>query len=230
MRLLRVSGRIWHDDEQHIVQMVEQIVELSPNTLHAYIKKAAPDVVGRTMSAVASNQSAETKKHASKLGNRIKGITGASGRLSDKANQYEEVDQIDELSKKTLGSYIKKSSERAVSKSNHAGEIEGRGDSNITPAARSTLNKLNRKTVNGLTGISRATNRLTKEDLDEAFKVGAMKLKDGSSVTLTKDCVESLNSLFNQLNPANKAKMEERLMSSPKGYSEILNFAENING
>ena len=28
MCLLRVSGRIWHDDEQQITQMVAQIVEL----------------------------------------------------------------------------------------------------------------------------------------------------------------------------------------------------------
>ena len=372
---------------------VEQIDELSPDTLHAYIKKAVPDVVGRTMSAVASNQSAETKKHASKLGKRISGITSASGRLADKANayQYEEVQQMDEISKKTLGSYVKKASTdqylkgqavqyhtnrantaqgadaaftkatrkkhndaagealrkasnrdtgigrainrltkeevqqmdeistglarsyirkaaednadrkekvmkpfplkdmeknvamhqkfkkreagietagkkvysiggkakvstteeagqideiskktlgsyinkasmRVADKANHAGEIEGRGDSNITPAARSTLTKLNRKTANSLTGISRATSRLTKEDLDEAFKAGQMKLKDGSSVTVSKDCAESLNSLFTQLSPANKSKMEERLMSSPKGYNEILSFAENING
>ena len=57
-----------------------------------------------------------------------------------------------------------------------------------------------------------------------------MKLNDGSSVTLTRESAESLNSLFTQLNPANKSKMEERLMSSPKGYNEILSFAENING
>ena len=363
---------------------VEQIDELSPSTLHSYIKKATPDIVGRTMSAVSPNQSAETKKHASKLGKRISGITSASGRLSDKANAYqyeevelvnmkeaseihdkvhdisslqkhfdgrvaydaashspammvrkandgkkyhlintgkgyhaklaeeveqideigdtpagrkalkaviarapekaansrlrsdvlgrrqfdpdvssahseryghaadkhyrkyqlavkgaaravdrltkEEVEQIDELSPKTLGSYIKKSSMRVASKSNHAGEIEGRGDSNISSAARSTLKKLNRKTVNSLVGIDRATNRITKEDLDEAFKAGQMKLKDGSSVTVSKDCAESLNSLFTQLSPANKTKMEERLMSSPKGYNEILSFAENIDG
>jgi hypothetical protein len=76
--------------------------------------------------------------------------------------------------------------------------------------------------------INKAVDRLTKEDLDEAFKVGQMKLKDGSSVTVSKDCAESLNSLFTQLSPANKAKMEERLMSSSKGYNEILSFAENI--
>jgi hypothetical protein len=65
----------------------EQLDELSPNTLHSYIKKATPDVAARTISAVSPNQSAQTKKHASKLGKRVAGITSASGRLADKANQ-----------------------------------------------------------------------------------------------------------------------------------------------
>jgi hypothetical protein len=68
------------------MESVEQLDELSPNKLHAYIKKATPDVVSRAVSAVAPNQSAETKKHASKLGKRMQGITSASGRLADKAN------------------------------------------------------------------------------------------------------------------------------------------------
>jgi hypothetical protein len=67
----------------------EQLDELSPNTLHSYIKKATPDVAARAISAVAPNQSAQTKKHASKLGKRIQGITSASGRLADKANMAE---------------------------------------------------------------------------------------------------------------------------------------------
>lgn len=65
-------------------------------------------------------------------------------------------------------------------------------------------------------------------DLDEAFKVGAMKLKDGSSVSLTKESAEALNGLFNQLNSSNKSKMEERLMSGSNGFDEILAFAKEV--
>jgi len=202
----------------------EQVDEVSKALLGRYIKKAKTDVAGKAYQLGARDPLKPQASWSKTLG-REKQIDKAVDRLTK-----EEVDQLDELSPKTLGSYIKKASMRVASKSNHAGEIEGRGDSNITPAARSTLTKLNRKTVNSLTGISRATNRLTKEDLDEAFKAGAMTLKDGSSVTLTKESAESLNSLFTQLNPTNKSKMEERLMSSPKGYNEILSFAENING
>jgi hypothetical protein len=145
----------------YVREEAEQLDELSPNTLHSYIKKAAPDIVARTMSAVSSNQSAETKKHASKLGKRISGVTGASGRLADKANayKYEEVEMI-----------------------------------------------------------------------DEAVKVGAMKLHDGSSVNITRAMADTLNNVLEQLNPMNRVKMEQKLHASKKDFDEILKFAENVNG
>lgn len=95
---------------------VEQIDELAPNTLHRYIKKATGEVAARAISAVTPNQSPETKKHASKLGNRIKGITSASGRLSDKANQNEEV-ELDEAEKPNQ--YIEVTNKFTGAKSHH---------------------------------------------------------------------------------------------------------------
>jgi len=83
-------------------------------------------------------------------------------------------------------------------------------------------------------GIASASGRLAdkansvSENLDEAFKIGAMRLKDGSTVTLNRESVDMFNKLFTQLNSANKAKMEERMMSGKSGFQEILSFAENI--
>jgi hypothetical protein len=65
-------------------------------------------------------------------------------------------------------------------------------------------------------------------DLDEAFKAGTMKLNDGSSVTLTNESSNALNTLFNQLTSTNKTKMEQRLMSGSKGFNEILAFAKEV--
>ena len=65
-------------------------------------------------------------------------------------------------------------------------------------------------------------------ELDEAFKAGTMKLNDGSSVTLTNESSNALNSLFNQLTSTNKTKMEQKLMSGSKGFNEILAFAKEV--
>lgn len=317
---------------------VEQLDELSPNTLHNYIKKATPDVVARTMSAAAPNQSAQTKKHASKLGNRIKGITGASGRLADKANseRYEEVEKIDEISQGKLQSYYDKA---AVDRKKAKGEVEktlatkkptpekidaassaykrfvkrGKGMTSAAEKMHEDVDQIDEisdnlkaryldkavqhrydrfvkpwdptkepkwatpggkpkkgyydqphkvkarekdarraeiidKTAEKLTGkphynkMSTLTTpavhgntdswwkgkKYSKEEveLDEAFKVGSVKLHDGSTVQITKESADTLNGLFNQLNSANKSKMEERLMSGTKGFSEILAFAK----
>jgi hypothetical protein len=68
------------------------------------------------------------------------------------------------------------------------------------------------------------------EMIDEAVKVGAMKLHDGSSVTITRAMADSLNNVLEQLNPMNRVKMEQKLHASKKDFDEILKFAENVNG
>jgi hypothetical protein len=89
---------------------VEQIDELSPNTLHSYIKKAAGNMAGNA--AVAAAQASSSMKKSSpdvkrKIKNRMMGISGASGRLADKANMAEEV-ELDEVSDKKLDAYRQK--------------------------------------------------------------------------------------------------------------------------
>lgn len=71
---------------------VEQLDELSPNTLHSYIKKAAGNMAGNA--AVGAAQASSSMKKSSpdvkrNIRNRMRGITGASGRLADKANMSE---------------------------------------------------------------------------------------------------------------------------------------------
>lgn len=136
---------------------VNQLDELSPNTLHGYIKKAV-DNKGMHDRTVGRTSDRDSRR---KSDNRLKGIVSASGRLADKANsdRYEEVEMI-----------------------------------------------------------------------DEAVKVGAMKLHDGSSVNITRAMADSLNSVLEQLNPMNRVKMEQKLHMSKKDFDEILKFAENVNG
>lgn len=85
---------------------VEKLDELSPNTLHRYIKKASGNLAGNA--AVAATQASSSMKKSSpdvkrKMVNRMKGITGASGRLADKANMAEEVELDEDVRKMTHG-------------------------------------------------------------------------------------------------------------------------------
>lgn len=87
--------------KQHMHEEVEQLDELSPNTLHRYIKKASGNLAGNSAAnaAIAASQvdkpkaqKANRKDLVRNIHNRMKGITSASGRLADKANQNESLD------------------------------------------------------------------------------------------------------------------------------------------
>lgn len=67
--------------------------------------------------------------------------------------------------------------------------------------------------------------KIKESFLEEAFKEGLLKLKDGSSVTIKKEDAKVLNQLMNSLNDKNRQKMELNLMSGKKGFNEILSFA-----
>ena len=159
----------------YVREETEQLDELSPNTLHSYIKKAAPEIVGRTMSAVSPNQSPETKKHASKLGKRIAGITSASGRLSDKANQNEEVEQIDEISQEKLRDY-------------HAAA----GADRLKAKATVTKNMNAKKpTIGGIEKATSAYNRFQKRGAGMTMAANKMDEESEQIDELSKDTLTS---------------------------------------
>lgn len=376
------SAQKWAKEHGHhavyVMEEIDQLDELSPNTLHSYIKKAAGNMAGNA--AVAAAQASSSMKKSSpevkrNIANRMKGITGASGRLADKANMAEEAEQLDEIGdtakgRKALKAVISRAPEKAANlrmkadilgrrqfdpdvsgensekygkasdtaykkyqhtvksaaravdrltkeevdtgentaeldnstfknyiKSNKPNKIKDVNEADAKTNSEAShkkyikgnekaphqsfkeeseqIDELSSDTVKSYAGksfhqantllkhslsyqpksvekaskeafkrrqfgIKAAGRRLgsdemkkihsdaMKEDLDEAFKVGSMKLHDGSSVTLTRESVDSLNGLFHQLNAANKSKMEERMMSGKKGFQEILSFAENI--
>lgn len=126
-------------------------------------------------------------------------------------NAMKESVELDEISKKTLGSYINKASH------DKAANASKMGDGNIS------WHKDSKRT----SGIARAVKKLTKEEyMDETFKAGPMKLANSSSVKVTTEQATALNALFKELNPSNQKKMQERLMRDAEGFNEILAFAK----
>lgn len=68
----------------------------------------------------------------------------------------------------------------------------------------------------------------TKEsvELDENFKVGTVKLNDGSSVIIKEADAKLLNQLVNELADKNREAMMKAAMKDKKGFNEILGFAK----
>jgi hypothetical protein len=64
------------------------------------------------------------------------------------------------------------------------------------------------------------------EQIEENFKPGSLKLRDGSTVKLSSKDAMTLNSLFVTLNDKNQEKMDQKMMANKKGFEEILAFAK----
>lgn len=65
-----------------------------------------------------------------------------------------------------------------------------------------------------------------KVELDENFKVGAVKLNDGSSIIIKDADAKLLNKLVSELSDKNREAMMKTAMKDKKGFNEILGFAK----
>jgi len=63
------------------------------------------------------------------------------------------------------------------------------------------------------------------KNLDENFKVGIVKLNDGSSIIVKDQDARLLNRMFADLNADNKNRMMKVAMADKNGFNEILGFA-----
>lgn len=164
-------------------ESVEQIDEISKKTLGSYIRKASGvyDHERSIGKHAASSIDAERyvnnpdndpyygkntnkkihDKLSSKLKNRRIGIDKALDKLTK-----EDIEQIDEISKKTLGSYIKKASGQVGSNNFTAGYHSAKdgtyGSRTDFTKEKDSLRRADKREK----GIERATDRLTKEDID----------------------------------------------------------------
>lgn len=150
---------------------VEQIDELSKATMGRYINKAKNHIDAaawrtgyRSAKPNDPNSDAIIKAKEKQLSKRHKGISTAVGKLAK-----EEVEQIDELSKKTLGSYVKKAAGHVGAEGLTAG-LKIKSGENPTP----NLNKALKRQK----GIETAANKLTKEEQDFIDSLNAMDLEE----------------------------------------------------
>lgn len=163
----------------------ERIDEISKKMAGRYVKRAAADSRARSWNQGADEAGGDysgTDEHDRKMRNRAKGI----GKAVDKLTK-ENIEQIDELSKKTLGSYIKQASydkeqrttkvaghlasRDSISNAMNSGDATDSDDRdalhNINTKIYSKIDKERGKIAKRKTGIYAAVKRLTKEDKND---------------------------------------------------------------
>lgn len=165
LRNTKTGKRTMH----YVKEEVEELDEISKDTLHSYMTKAVPDYKKTMKSAlklkVTPKNVDKIARASKKLSNRAAGVQLATRKMA------EEVEQIDELDKKTLGSYVRRASVDAYRRGQ---DVEmhstSRGRANSYGAARrhgELEDKGRRKANNRIVGIDRATQRLTKEEVEQ---------------------------------------------------------------
>ncbi len=158
-----------------------QIDELSKDTYRSYANKASRDYLSGKI------------KDAKKDSNRGKYIDKAVGKV------FKESEQIDELSKKTLGSYIKKAS--GAEKPKNVMDPKNipltkiaayQGDSETGHFGKrfnqKTYDKAERLHKNRSQGITRAADKLTKEEVEQVDEIS--KATMGRYINKAKDSID----------------------------------------
>lgn len=201
----------------HVMESSEmtgiELTELSRAVLGSYIKKAAKNGMDRSNAAgeyvgAFGTYSKGTKTNLRKANNRVKGINRATDQLTKEGTTVdlstikkyireqhglEPREELAELSKKTLGSYIEKGSASAGQAGYDLGHAKASRDETDrflnrhmsyadkdkvhamtgTPSIRQT-NALQSKIAKRLWGIKKATARLTKESVEMTKPVAAL--------------------------------------------------------
>jgi hypothetical protein len=207
---LKDAGLLTPDTETYLAECVEKVFlgkanleELSKKTLGGYIKKAATDIGNKEHSAgsmkggreadpdraydpVIQHNHAKIKKQEKVLINKAANRQQGIGRAVQKLTKEEE--NLDELSKKTLGSYVKKASDDASNKSFAAGYgiASGNDESSSGKDTKQHGIRMMGKSTKRLKGIDTAVKKLTKEEnLEElsARTLGSYVKKAKNSTT-----------------------------------------------
>jgi hypothetical protein len=224
----------------YVREEVEELDEISQETLRSYHAKAGSDrlkakaevqkgMAQKKFTPASVQKTTDSYKRFIKRG---KGMTAAANKMD------EEVEQIDEISQELA---TRAFARRAKDAFEYDDVGAGKESDKSYDKSQKTLSMIKKKY--GKPGVDKAHQQSSalvfggkkpyKEEvemIDEAVKVGAMKLHDGSSVNVTRAMADTLNGVFEQLNPMNRVKMEQKLHSSKKDFEEILKFAENVNG
>ncbi len=155
---------------------VEQIDEVSRGTLKSYASKATKDASDKYFNGEADRVASlkredpevrkklriRSKERNDDSKKRLDGVSLAFKKLTGnaKVQATEDVEQIDEISKKTLGNYVKKANDEINDRAKAYGELSAQKRFNYTKGEFNNAIKLDRRNR----GIKMVVNKLTKEE------------------------------------------------------------------
>jgi hypothetical protein len=212
--------------QKHMNEDVEAIDEISKATMGRYINKAKDsiDLTSYRSGIKDGTAISSSKPYTSnnplekKLTKRHKGIETAVSKLT-----REESEQIDELSKKTLGSYVKKASEEGATSAYMAGTGHKRNTTDVNKDAH------HKKAYKRLTGINKAATKLAKEEAENIEEISADMAHRYLKGKRERDYDISPDGTSSKLKkPQSFAKMDRDVKSSMRALKTIKKANEDV--
>ena len=172
------------EEVERIEEKLSQLDELSKNTLGSYVKRSANQAIVKSL-ANPKDDSDDMKT----IAKREKGINLATSKLAK-----EETEQIDELSKKTLGSYVNKAAKDSRIHGQIATDFENTADKARKQSKKDSFERLNRKYLEKSwkreDGIAKAVGKLTKEEVSaemSPYLKATLKVMDEGKIDNLRD-------------------------------------------
>lgn len=201
-------------NEKGVKEEVEDLTEISKKVIGSYVKKASNDLASSVHGERDAEQDDEhdaQEYHAKRAEKRMSGLERAGNKLAKEGMEEfaksqakkraedrkakekmscEEVEELDELSKGTLGSYVKKAGQQRVNMAGKEKELDDtvnglqRAKHNVDDDSYSALsaaqdrvskqrNAVTDKSLSRAKGIHTALKKLTKEQVEEIEALAA---------------------------------------------------------
>jgi hypothetical protein len=170
------------DDEEDMKEEAEELDELSKDTVRNYYNKAGEqgrDITGKMM--VGGGDWSKDGKDTETLKKRAAGRAMALKRRSGEVKMSEEAEELDELKKSTLASYVSKAADNAASNAIKYGEKKAQSDEmdrmmnrhmsyddkdkmrSIMKTTNKDVNAPREKAAKRLAGVDLAIKKLTRD-------------------------------------------------------------------
>lgn len=227
-----------------LAEDTEELDEVSKSTLGSYIKKATNQVfskgVAGGMGLASSNKEDEASGHrqVNKAAKRMLGVNKAASKLSGhgytKVPANEEAEDLDELYKTTLKSYIKKAGRQAADADDSAEHLRGLGDKwkEKMPKnnAYAAADKHAAKSEKRLKGIRKAVGKLDRGEYEPGNHKVAEEVEelDELSKETLRDYAQKAKTQLSRSEYLAGAKMGQRMHGAkPDAQERKLNQRSN---
>jgi hypothetical protein len=226
--------KLKNNEEVELSEECEILSELSKNALGNYAKAAAFDIAnkGSAVAKAGNNLAvlANPKGPLTQLNKRLQGHAKAVEKLTkeevEEFMQTEAYDQLDELSKATLGSYVKKASEQGKKAAVGANQ-SGRGATDALSNGNANLHDLhvdNYKYSKNLekkraAGVSKAVDKLTKEDTMLTYSEFMAQLAESRADDLKDKLAADREARLNNYDYSKEKAAKKNPVTKVKGHS-----------